>query len=96
MPKKVAKNSSKKASPKKKEFHLTITTSDEVFDTEADSVLEGINLFPVPPVFKTKTVFVVKRGDSTREKHLNTAEARRVFSNETARILLADALTKLL
>jgi len=84
--------------PKKadKLFHLIVECNGNEFSTETDSLLEAIQSMPVPPIFKTETIFRVTKGAKTIEKVLKVFEARRVFANDVSCEILAINLTKML
>lgn len=94
MPK--VKKEAKSKKVKKFEFELTIETGETVHKIGTNNVLEALEQFPQPPVFKTETRFLIKKDGKERLMVLNVAEARRIFANHTALEIFVDRLTDLI
>jgi hypothetical protein len=78
--KKIKKDS---ASPKKKEYNLTMSFNDQVHNVETDNLYEAISEL-IPFQLKTRVIILVKKGELSCEKMMLLLEARRVFRNKVA------------
>jgi hypothetical protein len=70
-------------SPKKKEYNLTMSLNDQVFNVETDNLYEAISEL-IPFQLKTRVIILVKKGELSCEKMMLLLEARRVFRNKVA------------
>jgi hypothetical protein len=77
-------------------YHMIVETNGTEFSTETNDLFQAILDMPIPPLFKTETIFRITKEDKTIEKILQVYEARRVFQNRTSCQLLAINLTKML
>jgi len=78
--KKIKKQST---SPKKKEYKLTISFNDQIYNVETDNLYEAISEL-IPFQLKTRVIMLVKKGELSCEKMLLLLEGRRVFRNKVA------------
>lgn len=85
MMKKIVNKKTKKTStaPKKKEYDLTVSFNDQIFNIQTDNLAEAITEI-IPFQLKTRVLFLIKKGDLTCEKMLLLMEGRRVFRNKIA------------
>ena len=77
------KTKNSKTSPKKKEYNLTISLNDQIFNIETDNLVEAIKKV-IPFQLKTRVLMLVKKGNLTCEKMLLLKDARRIFRSSLA------------
>ena len=71
----------KKTSPIKKEYIITVSLNDTIYNTETSDLKAAIKAI-IPRFLKTRVIFYITKGDLACEKLLLLREAQRVFRND--------------
>jgi hypothetical protein len=73
----------KTVTKKKREYNLTISFNDQVFNIETDNLFESITEI-IPFRLKTRVIVLIKKGDLSCERLLLLEAGRRTFRTPLA------------